>query len=64
MIQQKIFNFDFKEDYSSENFFVSHSNIEACTKVLDKNASLNSIILKGPTKSGKTHLGLVWQKKI
>ena len=63
MIQQKIFNFDFKEDYSSENFIVSHSNIEACTKVLDKNASLNSIILKGPTKSGKTHLGLVWQKK-
>ena len=42
MIQQKIFNFDFKEDYSSENFIVSHSNIEACTKVLDKNASLNS----------------------
>ena len=63
MIQQKIFDFNFKEDYSSENFFVSNSNIDAYTKILDKNNSLNSIILKGPAKSGKTHLGLVWQKK-
>jgi len=63
MKQQKIFNFNFKDDYSSENFFVSHSNINAYSQVLNENNSLNSIILKGPAKSGKTHLGLIWQKK-
>ena len=62
MIQQRTFNFNFKEDYSSENFFVSHSNFDAYSQILNKNTLLNSIILKGPAKSGKTHLGLVWQK--
>ena len=63
MTNQKIFNFNLKEDYSSENFFVSHSNTEAYNQILDKKNSLKFIILKGPSKSGKTHLGLLWQKK-
>ena len=62
MIKQKIFNFNFKEDYSPENFCVSHSNINAYSQILNNNNSLNSIILKGPSKSGKTHIGLIWQK--
>ena len=61
--KQKVFNFNFKEDYSPDNFFVSHSNIDAYNQLLNKNTSLSSIILKGPAKSGKTHLCLLWQKK-
>ena len=63
MVQQKIFNFNFSENYSFEYFFVSDSNIDAYNLVLSISNSLNSIILKGPAKSGKTHLGSVWQKK-
>ena len=62
MIQQKIFNFDLEADYSTENFFVSRSNINAYKQVLNKDNSLNNILLKGPSKSGKTHLGLLWKK--
>ena len=62
MIQQKIFNFDFEADYSTENFFVSRSNINAYKQILNNENSLNNILLKGPSKSGKTHLGLLWKK--
>ena len=44
MIQQKIFNFDFEEDYSTENFFVSRSNINAYKQVLNNEGSLNNIL--------------------
>ena len=64
MIQQKIFNFVFEDNYSNENFFVSKANSNAYNQILNKDNSLNNIILKGPPKSGKTHLGLVWQKII
>ena len=62
MEQQKIFNFNFKSNYSYEDFFVSHSNTIAYNQILNKKNSLKFIILKGPSKSGKTHLGLLWQK--
>ncbi len=62
MVEQKVFSFNFKEDYSTENFFVSDSNNIAFKQILKNDDFLKFIILKGPPKCGKTHLGLVWKK--
>ena len=61
-MKQHIFDFNLLDDYSSENFFVSTSNSSAFNYVLS-NKIINNCIIKGPNKSGKTHLGLIWTKK-
>ena len=43
--------------------YVSQSNIDAYNYVINKNLFVNYTIIKGPHKSGKTHLGLIWLKK-
>ena len=53
MVQQKIFNFNFSENYSFENFFVSDSNIDAYNHVLSINNSLNSYNFKRSCKIWK-----------
>ena len=62
MAKQKIFNFHLKDDYSFENFFVSSSNSSTYNQLFNNNYSQKNIIIKGPAKSGKTHLGLIWKK--
>ena len=62
MNQQKIFNFKIKQNFDNDNFFVSKSNELAHKVLLNLNKPEKYIHLKGPLKSGKTHLGLLWQK--
>jgi len=62
MNQQKIFNFKIKENYGDDNFFVSESNLLAHKVLLNKNNPEKYIYLKGPSKSGKTHIGQLWKK--
>ena len=60
-MKQSFFKFIKKENYSSQNFIVSKSNSSA--NILLQNNFVNNIILKGPKKCGKTHLGLIWKNK-
>ena len=61
-MEQEVFNFNFKKNYKSEDFFVSKSNEFAYKLLLNKISLEKFIFLKGPNKSGKTHLGLLWKK--
>ena len=62
MNQQKIFNFKAKQNFDSDDFFVSKSNELAHKVLLNLNKPEKYIYLKGPLKSGKTHLGLLWKR--
>ena len=63
MNNQRIFNFKIKKNYNDGDFFVSKSN-KIAHKVLFNNINPEKYIyLKGPTKSGKTHLCKLWEKK-
>lgn len=62
MIEQKIFNFTLKKNNEIDDFIVSESNNIAYKLLINKNSIDKYICLKGPAKSGKTYLGLLWQK--
>ena len=54
-------NFEKINDFSYDNFFVSKSNFLAHKTLININQRERFIFLKGPKKSGKTHLGLIWK---
>ena len=60
-MKQSFFHFIKKENYSSQDFIVSKSNSSAHNFL--QNNFENNIILKGPPKCGKTHLGSIWKNK-
>tara|TARA_Y100000590_G_C15654454_1_gene990073 strand:- start:279 stop:917 length:639 start_codon:yes stop_codon:yes gene_type:complete len=60
---QKIFNFDSLQNFNESDFIVSHSNDLAYRTLLNNKNLEKYIYLKGPNKSGKTHLGKLWQVK-
>ena len=62
MNQQKIFNFKIKQNYGSDDFFVSKSNSITHNVLLNNDHPEKYLYLKGPSKSGKTHIGQLWQK--
>ena len=62
MNQQKIFNFKIKQNYGNDDFFVSKSNSITHNVLLNNNYPEKYLYLKGPSKSGKTHIGQLWQK--
>ena len=62
MNQQKVFNFNIKQNYGNDYFFVSKSNELAHKVLFNKSKPEKYIYLKGPLKSGKTHLGQLWKK--
>ena len=62
MFKQKIFDFNIKENYRNDDFFVSNSNLLAHKVLLNTKNPEKYIYLKGPAKSGKTHIGQIWQK--
>ena len=62
MITQKIFDFNINENYGNDDFFVSNSNLLAHKVLLNTANPEKYIYLKGPAKSGKTHIGQIWQK--
>jgi len=61
-MEQSYFNYNLKPGLAIDDFFVSNSNRKAYNFILNKNIDNKKILLIGPNKSGKTHLGKIWQK--
>ena len=61
-MEQSYFNYNLKPGLAIDDFFVSTSNKKAYSFVLNKKIDNQKILLIGPNKSGKTHLGKIWQK--
>jgi len=61
-MKQSYFNYNLKPGLAIDDFFVSNSNRKAYNFILNKNIDNKKILLIGPNKSGKTHLGKIWQK--
>ena len=62
MNRQNIFNFNHKKNYELDDFFVSKSNFLVHKSLFNNVNPEKYIYLKGPSKSGKTHIGQLWQK--
>ena len=61
-MEQSYFNYNLKPGLAIDDFFVSTSNKKAYNFILNKKIDNKKILLIGPNKSGKTHLGKIWQK--
>ena len=61
-MEQSHFNYNLKPGLAIDDFFVSTSNKKAYSFILNKKIDNKKILLIGPNKSGKTHLGKIWQK--
>ncbi len=61
-MEQSYFNYNLKPGLTIDDFFVSTSNKKAYSFILNKKIDNKKILLIGPNKSGKTHLGKIWQK--
>jgi chromosomal replication initiation ATPase DnaA len=61
-MKQSYFNYNLKPGLAIDDFFVSTSNKKAYSFILNKKIDNKKILLIGPNKSGKTHLGKIWQK--
>ena len=61
-MEQSYFNYNLKPRLAIDDFFVSTSNIKAYSFILNNKIDNKKILLIGPNKSGKTHLGKIWQK--
>ena len=61
-MRQTTFQYNILPKYNLENFYVSKANKDAYDFIINENKYSNYIILYGPKKSGKTHLGLIWKK--
>ena len=66
-MEQFFFDFKIKPNYEIDNFFVGKANQEAYDFLIinkSNNIKNNHFLLVGPTKSGKTHIANIWQKKL
>ena len=61
-MEQFYFNYNLNPGLAIDDFFVSTSNQKAFNFILNKKIDNKKILLIGPNKSGKTHLGKIWQK--
>ena len=61
-MEQSFFNYNLRPNFSISDYFVGKSNIEAYN-LLIYTQNINNLFLVGPSKSGKTHLAFIWQKK-
>jgi len=61
-MKQTYFNYNLKPRSTIDDFFVSSSNNKAYNFIINKNIDNKKILLIGPKKSGKTHLGKIWKK--
>ena len=62
-MKQNYFNYKLNPKLNFENFYVSASNKEAYEFIFQQNKLIKNSILYGPSKSGKSHLGRIWQNK-
>ena len=61
-MEQSFFNYDLKPKLTINDFYVSHVNKEAYQIITKDKIYNQKLLLIGPNKSGKTHLGNIWQK--
>ena len=61
-MEQSFFNYNLRPNFSINDYFVGTSNIEAYNLLINTQ-NINNLFLVGPSKSGKTHLAFIWQKK-
>ena len=61
-MRQTTFEYNISLEHNLENFYVSEANKDAYNFIIKENKFNNYSILYGPSKSGKTHLGLIWKK--
>ena len=61
-MEQSFFNYNLRPNFSISDYFVGRSNIEAYNLLINTH-NINNLFLVGPSKSGKTHLAFIWQKK-
>ena len=62
-MEQKFFEYNIPSKTTLEDFYVSEANKDAYNYVINDNEFSKYSIIYGPVKSGKTHLGSIWQKK-
>ena len=62
-MEQTFFKYNLIPKLEIEDYFVSKSNLEAYNILLKFSSENKKILLLGPSKSGKTHLGLIWKNK-
>ncbi len=62
MNNQIFFNYYFGEKKDSSNFFTNSTNEESYDILINNNI-IKNIFLKGPRKSGKSHLINIWKKE-
>jgi len=60
-MRQKTFDYNISPQLNLKNYYVSDANREAYDYVINENEFAKNSIIYGPVKSGKTHLGLIWQ---
>ena len=61
MNYQKIFKYQFQNNFNEYNFFINETNYDAFNGIITSNA--NRSFLYGAKKSGKTFIGQIWLKK-
>jgi len=59
-MKQTTFEYNILPKQNLENFYVSDANKDAYNFIINENNFNDYSILYGPSKSGKTHLGLIW----
>ena len=62
IMKQTTFEYNILPKHNLENFYVSEANKDAYNFIINENKFNNYSILYGPSKSGKTHLGLIWKE--
>jgi len=62
-MEQKYFNYHLEPSFQIENYFVGSVNEYAFNFLINDNLNFNNFFLNGPSKSGKTHLSLIWKDK-
>ena len=62
IMKQTTFEYNILPKHNLENFYVSDANKDAYNFIINENKFNNYSILYGPSKSGKTHLGLIWKE--
>ena len=61
-MKQTTFEYNILPKHNLENFFVSEANLNAYNFIINGDKFNDYSILYGPSKSGKTHLGLIWKE--
>ena len=62
IMKQTTFEYNILPKHNLENFFVSEANLNAYNFIINGDKFNDYSILYGPSKSGKTHLGLIWKE--